>query len=154
MEDLNATIDELLAGERPDRYDARDKAWRQTVYDKIAPLIPRNEAAQVAAQSLVDAREARATRTTNKVLREIGRTKQWPIDWLDLGDQPLSVGGERVCVRAATAHDLQVWATDERRTAAADFSARNDACEGAEWAAEQMQQQGWTTLADAMAATP
>jgi hypothetical protein len=155
VEGLNEHIDELLATHRPDRYDAADKSWRDPVYAAVGKLIPTREAIAVAAQQIVDQRETQATKRANRLLRKIGQDKQWPLDWMDCGDMPISVGGERICLRAAQPEDLQQWAIDERRDAAQDFAARHQACEGAEWLAGAMRVEGYQLLGDAMqAVTP
>jgi hypothetical protein len=145
-------IDELLRQHRPDRYDSTDRMWREPVYDRIVPLVEAGEARRVAAKQLVDVREARATRTTNKVLRQIQLTHQFPLGNLDLERTPLSVGKERVLLGVATPRDFRVWATDERRDTATESTARFQACDGAEWVAKQLEAGGWATYSEAVAA--
>jgi hypothetical protein len=154
VEDLNGHIDLLLARYRPDRYDAADKTWRDPVYAEISTLIPAAQAKAVAAQQIVDQRETQATKKANRLLRKIGQDKQWPLDWMDCGDMPISVGGQRICLRAAQAQDLVQWAIDERRDAVLDLTARHQACEGAEWLAQAMRDENLTTVGDAIARTP
>ncbi len=86
------------------------------------------------------------------MLRKIGQDKQWPLDWMDCGDMPISVGGERICLRAAGPVDWERWAIEERRDAASDFTARNQACDGAEWLAGAMRTDGVLLLGDVMTA--
>lgn len=148
MESLSQHIDALLDQHRPERYDAGDKAWRQAVYAAVEPLVPPADARRLAASQLVDQREGIATRAANELLRQIGRSRQWPLDWMDQGCRPISVATERVQLGAATPIDLEHWAIDERRVAAQDFAARSLACDGAEWCAEQMRTNGWLTFGD------
>jgi hypothetical protein len=145
-------VDELLRQVRPDRYDAGDCEWRDVVYQKVAELIPPEEAVAVAAKQFVDSREGRATQTANARLRWMGINRAWPVDWDDDldGHHPISVGSKRITLRAAIPTDLFDWAIEERRRAGRDFAARTWACEGAEWAAEQMVQRKWKTLAEAI----
>lgn len=149
----NAEIDALLDRARPDRYDVDDHAWRDPVVAAIATRIPPRQAAQVAAERLVADREGRATRSANELLRRVGKERQWPLPDMadDLADRPISVGSERVCLRAATSLDLRTWAIDERRDAAQEFAARSMACDGAEWLADEMDAKGLGQFADAYA---
>lgn len=55
-----------------------------------------------------------------------------------------------VQLHTATTSDLRRWAVQERRVAAQDFSARSFACDGAEWAADEMDANGWATLAEVL----
>jgi hypothetical protein len=114
MDDLNHHIDLMLDRCRPDRYDVGDNTWRLKVYTDVASRLPVRRALELAAQQIVDQLEGIATRVANGLLRKIGETKQWPIDWMDAGDRPLSIGRERVKLAAATAEDLQQWG--HRRT--------------------------------------
>ena len=148
--ELTITIDQLLCSARPDRYDAADHSWRNDVYRIVASTLDPDEAQMIAAKVLVDKRETKATRTANRVFREIARNGTWPADWLDLADVPISIDNERVCLRVVTAEELLRWSGSERREAAADFSARNDACKGAEMLAKQMTAVGALTLLDLM----
>lgn len=151
MEDLTAHIDGLLAQHRPDRYEAADKSWREPVYAEVGALIPTAQAKAVAAAQIVDQRETQATKKANRLLRKIGKEKQWPIDWMDCADMPISVGGSRICLRAAEPQDLDQWAIDERRDAVLDLTARHQACEGAEWLAHALREEKLLTVGDAIA---
>ncbi len=148
MESLNAHIDALLDEHRPERYDVGDKTWRAAIYAEVERLVPDREARRIAASQLVDQREGVATRGANDLLRQIGRMRQWPLDWMEQGVRPLSVGSERVRLADGTVDDLARWAIEERRVAAQDFAARSFACDGAEWCAEQMRINGWLTFGD------
>ncbi len=153
-EDLNATIDRLLDEHRPDRYVATDRDWREPVYLSVAPLVPVQEAQQLHAREVVDRRETQSTRGVNRLLRGIGQSGQWPLDWLDVADRPLSVGPERVRLEEATESDLRTWAVDERRDASQEHVARSQACDGAEWCAAQMEAGGYSTVRAAIEARP
>lgn len=145
-------VDGLLSEARPERYDAGDCSWREGVYAEVAKLIDVKAAAAVAAKQFVDSREIKATRRANKRLRWMGINSSWPTDWSDDvdGRHPISVGEKRVTLAAATAKDLSEWAIEERRRAGRDFAARTWACDGAEWAAAQMQRRRWPTLGEAI----
>lgn len=136
-------IQSLLDAHRPDRYDPADHDWRRPVVGLIAAEITVEEAKLVAAERLVSNAEATATKRTNRMLREIADSGNWPLDWLGAMDWPLAVDDNlRVALRAATVDDLKHFAERERRAAANDFAARNAACEGALAVAEAMGQQG------------
>lgn len=149
----NEQIDLLLDQHRPDRYDVDDHTWRAPVVAVVAQQMPIRQAQQVAAERLVGDREGRATRSVNSLMRRVARERQWPLPDLadDLMRRPMSIGAERVCLGAAQARDFEQWAIDERRDAAQDFSARSEACDGAEWIAREMSSNGWTLFADAYA---
>lgn len=150
--DTAELIDGLLDQHRPERYDAGDTAWRQPVYGAIATRVTIGEARTIAASYLVDQREGQATKQANALLRSVGLSKQWPLDWMDVGRRPISVGGERVRLDAARADDFRQFEVEERRRAAADFVARNQACDGAQWLADEMDAHGWTTFTDGASA--
>ena len=148
----NELIDRLLDKHRPDRYAAGDNSWRDPVYAAVAIQVTVAQARHIAAQHIVDQREGQATRQANALLREVGRTKQWPLDWMDVDRRPLSIGGDRVRLDAVEARDLREWELEERRRAASEFVACNQACDGAKWLADEMDGNGWSTFADACAA--
>lgn len=139
MSDWNPEIDRLLAERRPDRYepDGGDE-WLDGIADEVAPLIPASRAQVLAAGQAVRQRETQKLRHANRLLREIYETRQLPLGWMDCLTFPISVGKERVALRACTAKDLQGFASDERRDAAKEFTTRNLTCEAAEWIADQL----------------
>lgn len=142
-------IPTLLDHHRPDRYDPTDKSWQEPVVDMVASEIDELEARQLAAERIVSLAEAAATRRTNKLLREISQEGAYPLDWLTAHAWPLAVGeSERVALRAATAADYRRFAQRERRAAANDFAARNDACEGAEKMADLLDEHSVGCTAD------
>jgi hypothetical protein len=144
LSEITELIDQRLAEMRPDRYEtAGGDEWLDLIADEVADFIPEAEARQLHASKLVRDRERRKTSKTNDLLREVYRTGQAPLAWFDVLHTPLAVGKERVALRAATSKDFRTFATEERKRAANDFSARNDACEGAELIADQMDAHGW-----------
>lgn len=135
-------IPALLDKVRPDRYDPTDHTWQAKVVSRVAAEISEFEARKLAADKLVTAVEARATRRTNALLRDVFRSGQFPLDWWDAMAWPLAVSdAERVALRAATTEDLRRFAQRERRSASQEFTARSDACEGAEFLANLMVKQ-------------
>lgn len=142
-------IPALLDAARPDRYDPSDKSWQAGVIERVAFEIPTAEARQFLAERLVSSAEASATRRTNKLLREIGETGSWPLDWLETMAWPLALDdSQRVALRAAHPDDFATFASRERRDAARDFTSRNAACEGAEFVAEYMLANGFLVASD------
>ncbi len=133
----------LLDLHRPDRYDPTDRSWQAPIVDLVAEELTAAEARAIAADRIVSRAEAEATKRTNRLLREIASSGEWPLGWLDALSWPLAVhDGERVALRAATPDDLANFANRERRSAANDFAQRNLTCEGALLLAERMTAQG------------
>lgn len=153
-EEIGRFIDRELDLIRPERYDPRETSWRDPVVAEVERLIPDLEAKAIAARELVGRREGRATRVVTEHLREIHRTRQPPLDWMDHGPRPLALDGERVRLDAAGAADFRDWATTERKRNAQQFTARNDACEGADWIADQLDAAGAATLGDLWGGAP
>jgi hypothetical protein len=163
-ESLAQLIDRLLRERRPDRYTENgsdddeagpDATWLREIAEEIEPLIVEADAVKQVALTLVMQVEKRTTRRANTVLRDFSRTGQLGMFWAEDGDFPIAVITrkyeegqkpktiqERVALRAATADDLRAWAVEERRRAAKDFAARNEACTGAEDIAESMTEEG------------
>jgi hypothetical protein len=148
-DDWRGEIDRLLAELRPDRYQPGvDEEWLDEVTDLVIPLIDPDEIVRRYARAEVKQREGTKTKSANKMLRDIHASGQWPLDWFEFSSLPISVGKERVALRAVKAADLRVAANDERRAAANDFAQRNAACAAMEWVADQMDANGWETLRD------
>lgn len=143
-EEFDRRVDELLAEQRPDRYEQGEAHWIDGVADQVKSLVPESEARFLAAKDIVKRRETTKTRQTNKLLRDIFKSGQFPLDWLETMHLPLAIEKERVALRACTAEDFEDFGNRERRAAAADFSSRNETCEAAQWIAEQMRGNGWT----------
>lgn len=140
MSERAGLIDLLLAERRPDRYEPEGgDEWLDSITAEIAVEIDPDEAVWELARREVKTREGEKTKSANRLLREIGETKQLPLDWLDQLHLPIAVGKERVALRAATPADLRLFANEERRRAASDFTARNATCEGAEWLADHLE---------------
>lgn len=136
---LTIRIDELLAEYRPDRYEvAGGDDWLDRVAEEVAPLISASEAQFQLARDLVSKREKSATQRTNEVLRGIKAQAQLPGDWDAIKTLPIAFGKGRVALRAVTPQDLRDFAAQERRSAAKEFTVRNETCEAAEWIADQM----------------
>lgn len=135
-------ISELLDQYRPDRYDPADKSWQEPVRQMVAAEMDINEALAIAAARLVSTADATATKQTNKMLREIAETGEWPLDWMCCLAWPLAIDeNERVAIRAATSDDFRRFANRERRAASLDFVSRNQSCEGALEVAGRMEAQ-------------
>lgn len=163
---LNDEIDSRInSARRPDRYNPDNDAecqWLDDIASEIEVLIPEKQARAIYAKDLVHRREGQAGRRTNDLHRTIFRTQQPLLDLELLGaqDWPLSVAERkmtpdglrnvrtRVALRAATVDDLSKSAVYERREAAQDFSARNDACSGKERVADEMEEQHDPTWLD------
>lgn len=140
MSERSGLIDRLLAERRPDRYEPEGgDGWLDSITAEVAAEISIDEARWLLAHHEVKVREGEKTKSANRLLREIGDTKQFPLDWLDSLHLPIAVGKERIALRAASPKDLRDFARDERRRAASDFTARNATCEGAEWLADQIE---------------
>lgn len=112
--------------------------------------------------------EGQALRTVNAHLRQYHRSGQWPLFSvtdpvisgymlnLPLGvvsryQQPgerVKVLVEHVALRAASSDDLRKFAEEERRRAAKEFTARNDACAGAEGLADELDDAGSASFGD------
>lgn len=139
MTELVGRVDELLAERRPDRYETvSGDEWLDQIAAEVQDLVPIAQAQYRSARMVVGQREGNKTRRTNKLLREIYRSGQLPLDWLQTLNLPLAVGKERVAIRACVPKDFESFAVEERRTAARDFTVRHETCEAAEWIATQM----------------
>lgn len=154
MTGLNDTIDARLAELRPDRYQPGDADWLDPIVHEIAGQIPADDARLRVARDVVTRREAEAMKRTNRVLRHIVQTGQFPIDWLDMQRWPLGCGEWRVTLGACMALDLREFAHVERRRAAADFAARNESCQGAERLAQMIDDGDVLFVADLTAPAP
>jgi len=181
---LRRIIDRLLRDRRPDRYKVNEESdtedvdvedvgathWLDDVAAEVAPLIPEEYVRQLYARTLVGQREGAATRKANGLLRDTHRTGQLVLGWWDVKDHPIAVierlitrgervkiVEERVAIRAAKSDDFRKFATEERRKASVDFTARNDACLGAEWTADEMDAAGassWLIWAEQVCPPP
>jgi hypothetical protein len=137
-------VDELLAEQRPDRYEPTEAEWIDGVTDQVKHLIPASKAVYLAARAMVARREQTKMQQTNKLLRQIHESGQIPLDWLDTSHLPLAVSKkERVALRACTPQDFEDFANRERRSAMKESAARHETCEAANWIADQMRGNGW-----------
>lgn len=144
-ESLRQKLDDL----RPDEYKSGNLDWAQEVVDDLAQLYDENPTAQRRAnldhaEATVKSWDERATRRSNGLLREIKRTGQLPLDWMDYGSLPLSIDKVKHRLGSITANHLESWELAERRRASDDFAARNDACDGARILAEWLTVSGGT----------
>lgn len=173
LTEIRRLIRTYLAEDRPDRYgtgetpvdradeddepDLGSQEWlRDIAYDKIKPLV--TDAAERLALQLVLDEERKATRATNAFFRDIARDHQLVLGYFGLESSPISVvhrvvrdgklyvRTERAALRAADERDVHSSASEERRRAGRDFAARNAACDGMEWAADQMLAAGALTF--------
>ena len=144
MDELKSAIDELLVDQRPDRYEPSEASWLDSVADQVKHLVSSEHAVFRVARTAVGNRERAKTQSTNKLLRDVHASGEFPLDWLKTLHLPLAVGKERVALRACTAQDFHDFANQERRVAANDFATRNASCEAAEWIADQMDVNDWT----------
>jgi hypothetical protein len=149
VRDSTVTNDEEV--ENLDVEEAEDSDWLDDIAAEVEDLVPDEELRKLYARKIVGQQEGKATTRANKLLRKIHRFGQLVLGWYGVKDDPVAVvtrtvgpdgqskvREERVALRAMTARDFRDFATEERRRAANDFSARNDACAGAEWVADQM----------------
>jgi RimJ/RimL family protein N-acetyltransferase len=150
-DELSSRIDRLLIEHRPDRYETADRSWMDPVVAAIAPDIPEAEMRILHAEKLVRDREAKATTTANRLIRDMWKTKQPPLewDWMDAMSYPVSISKEwRIALRALTPGDLVDFANYERKAAATEFVTRNETCDAAEFFAEEMQARGTRHFGD------
>lgn len=150
MKELADLTDKLLAEHRPDRYTkgGSDDGWLITVSDLIAPHIPPAKAQQVAAEQYVKNREGTKTQKANRYIREIYLTGQLPLDWWELGNLPLSVGDERVAIRAMSEEDWIQSGREEEERRDEDYQARTHTAESKFWFAGLHRKQGVRLAAD------
>lgn len=121
---------------RPDRYKSGDLTWAQEVIESLAdhaeddPELQRRTNLAYAEQ-VVKSWDRKATNSVNGLLREIKRTGALPLEWMDFRRLPLSIDKEKFRLGTVSPELLEQWELAERRRAASDFAARNDACDGA-----------------------
>lgn len=158
--------DDELEGEDVARTDWLDQIARDIEAELTAGELRRVLLANIRQQ--VGVQEGQALRSVNTQLRQYHRSGEWPLfSVMDpavnghLLNLPLGVvtryqqPGERVKVlkehvafRAVTSDDLRKFATEERRRAAKEFSARNDSCAGAEELADRLDEDGAAFFGD------
>jgi hypothetical protein len=146
---------EEVADEEVD--EGSETEWLDEIADEVAHMVPEAELRKLYARKIVGQQEGKATSRANRLLRKIHRTGQLVLGWWGVADDPVAVvtrvdepgqrtrrKDERVALRAMTPRDFRDFATEERRRAAEDFTARNDTCTGAELVATWMTQGGFT----------
>lgn len=148
MSEINDTIDARLDEARPNRYRPEQDEWLTAIIDDVAVTISIEEAQKRVARDLVVRREAEATKRTNRVLRDIFKTGNLPLDWLDMQRCPLSINGERVALGACTPDDFREFANIERRRAAKEHATRNESCDGARFLADMIEKNGARRASD------
>lgn len=115
--DYHAEIDKRLDALRPRRSSSGDKDWREQVYGWARNHIPdETNLVRHFAEKEVDAREGKATRRGNKLLRRWAKG-QMPLLWADLGSLPVVVDGVRIRMDALTPDDMDDAARELRSTA-------------------------------------
>jgi len=150
--ELNHLVDDLLNKARPERYFTRDRSWMDDIVQAVTEELARrpNEAGE-AARRLVHQREGQATKSANRALRRIAQEGTLPVGWgigqaweqirADLLSAPLSIGGERVRLGAASPDDLSMWRKVRERDAEKRLGAEAETWRGADllirWAREQ-----------------
>lgn len=155
---LTQQIDIWLAEARPERYLSTEKDWMDAVVDRAVDEIrrlstPRKTAEELARRRTYQ-REGIATRQSNRVLYDIGRTGQLPLWWCDTPDwravhfeylhAPVAVCARRklrVRFGAVTAEDWGEWITEHDREAEKRREAEEKARGGAEWLLSLLRQQ-------------
>lgn len=152
---LNHDIDGALSHIRPERYDAEEKEWMDSVVEIVREVLSertRDEVLRDEARRRVYRREAEATKHLNRILRNIDDTGQLPIGWgegdnwrdmlFDVLHMPLSIARKRVRFGVANAADLEQWelesAREEDKRRAAQISARS----GARLLQQKLREQG------------
>lgn len=157
--ELNEIIDDALNAARPDRYFTRDRSWMDGVIQLAAEELERrpSEAAD-AARKLVHGREGQATQSANRVLRKIaqegtllpgwGVGETWERIRADYLSLPLSIGGERVRLGAASPNDLKLWRQVRERDSEKRMGAEHETWKGADLLIEWVEQQGVQRVED------
>lgn len=155
-------IDGWLSHARPERYDAGDKDWMDSVVKQARREMLRvrtaEQALDDAAQRRVYQRESLATRRTNKILRDIDDTGQLPLGWgdgdawrvmlFDILHMPLSIARNRVRFGAASAADLVSWELESAREQDKRNKAEASSRSGARFLAEMATRQNVRRVED------
>jgi hypothetical protein len=142
---LRKARDEAIIEHAPDRCSTEDAVeWMREAAADIMHLIPMREAMQRYALDTVKQGERNFLRRANNIFRKMVRDRQTTfLNFDDVPNLAIVVGSQHVRLRAIVPADLEVSANDERRHAAADFTAANDACTGKERLAQRMRDEGW-----------
>lgn len=126
--DLTDLIDELLADNRPERYDDGEREWQDPVIDKVADIVAQKPQENLAdyARRRVRAREGQAVTKLKNILREIFDNGRLPLGWgegewkqlyQDVLHLPLKIGKSRVQFGAATTADWEQWIGEHQEEA-------------------------------------
>lgn len=154
--DLNQSIDAWLAEDRPERYDPAERGWMgRTIAKAVRALKDRDDRDQVieeAARRLVVQREGQASKSANRILRNIAESEALPLGWgegetwkhlrAEVLSLPLSIA-KRVRIRlgAISPAELEQWelenAREEDKRRIAQITARKGARLLAEWSRTQ-----------------
>lgn len=157
--ELNQLIDEALNAARPDRYFTRDRSWMDGVVEMVAEELERRprELADDA-RKRVHQRDGVATQSANRVLRNIaqagtllpgwGLGESWERIRADYLSLPLSIGGERVRLGAASPDDLGLWRQVRERDAEKRMDAERETWEGADLLIKWVREQGVQRVED------
>lgn len=161
----------VVSGDAEDRDLDIGDGWLDEIARDIEAELTPSEMPQVLLKSIrgeVRSREGFALKKVNDLLRQYDKSGQWPLFALDepavnghLLNLPLGVVSrtqhprermkvihEHVAFRAVTSDDLRKFAQEERRRAAGEFNARNQACMGAESLADELDDAGAVTFGD------
>lgn len=148
MDDDLHEIDLILMADRPDRYERTDTSWMDNAIDARRQQLSADEARTRAAVADVKGREKTHVRNGNRVLRHYSGDGIRPMDWMEQGRLPITIGNWRVCLEDCTADDFRQFDHDERPRAESDYEARIAACDGALGLAELIEEWGASTLGD------
>lgn len=156
---LDQQITLALDTYRPDRY--RDMEW---VADAVREITIDVEDQQQVIREYIERKarqhEGQNTKLGNRLFREFYTTNQLPIGWEQIKHLPISLANEqivdgevkkvneRVKLQAASAKDIELWASGERRAADRDHEKRLEAVRGAEKIAALMREAGVLRFSD------
>jgi hypothetical protein len=110
--DWHKLASRYLDESRPERSvpgtDDPDHAWIDRAADAHAEIVPEAEARKLHLRAVMHSMESANRRSTRRFFRRIAETKQWPLDWMDLRDEPLTINdqGTAVKLRYLTDADL------------------------------------------------
>ena len=125
-----------------------DVGWMDGVAKEVAAHLPDLGTKVLYAREKIGQMETAALRRGNRVLRTFD--EQMHLGWLETASYPIAITEravkngvvrvkvERVRIRSCTPQDFRLFATEERKKAAADFETRNKTCRIAEHLADEM----------------
>lgn len=138
----------ILNKSRPDKTKNDDHTWWEPIILRYRDSIPIEDAQDEVMRRRIAALERKATRRTNKLMREINETGQYPLHLMDAENWPLSVGDERVALRAVTEWDLAISEREERESTTADFASRMSGVGGRAKLRNMLIESGSSNVAD------